>query len=73
MVLLQAGASNPEYRVHMAVFTSNLGKRVAVGNMNLLMSTLAAALLKHGGSVSKEARRDEVTQLFLTLDLDKVT
>ena len=49
-----------EYKVHMAVLTANMGKRLSVLQGNLMSTTVWKAMRRHGGSVSMAPRTEEV-------------
>lgn len=49
-----------EYRVHMAVLTASMGKRVTVVHGNLMSSTVQQAVSRVGGTVRFVDRSDEV-------------
>ncbi len=49
-----------EYKVHMAVVTANIGKRVDVSGLNLMSQTLKKIMQENGGRVEMLTRTDEV-------------
>jgi hypothetical protein len=56
----EESSSGEVYRVHMAVVTANIGKRVTVAHGNHMCSTLWKAVHERGGSVNMAYRTDEV-------------
>jgi hypothetical protein len=58
------GEDEEEYKVHMAVLTASLGKKMPIVQGNIMTRCLDAAVEKRGGSVYYVPRYDEVHTLF---------
>ncbi len=56
----EESSSEDVYKVHMAVVTANIGKRVTVAHGNHMSTTLWKALHERGGSLNMAYRTDEV-------------
>jgi hypothetical protein len=56
----ESSSAGEVYKVHMAVVTANIGKRVTVAHGNHMSSTLWKAVHERGGSLNMAYRTDEV-------------